>query len=1232
MRDLFSVVAVLLVAVLCAALAVPYFVDWQYRRADVEAALGRAFGVDIHTEGAITVRLLPTPRLELERITVGGEAPFLTAEGLNVALEAPPLMSGRIEVTSARLVRPELRIALDEHGALRLPAQVGAPLSGIESAGVARLEVEQGTIRIMGAAEGAAAEHVIGPVNATASAPALLGPWRVDGHYGPYTVYAATGTPSADGRLRLKLRASDADIGAQADFDGHLQPGDRPGVAGRLALSLPLPRPAGADPDRLTATADIASEGWRFAASNLEIRSGEGAGAVVLNGEGAFDAGVLRDGGLPRVALDLDSRRIDIRPFVAAWTQGDDALSGAAERLLGGLPVDLSLAVGSVAYAGEEFGPASAVLRTELRPAGMSVSLPRVDLALPGGGRLEVVDGTFGSGSGFVGTVGFTAGDVGRLANAVKDAAANAATVDELGLMMRFSQTLRYWPGLVLRGHVEVSPAGVAVRALDVSAGESALSGDLLYTHAAEGGRARADARLALQGVDLAALPKLDPTAVIDSGVDLDIELEARRLRFGTVPASDGRRMAARFSTSADGVTIERFELKDPDGARLAASGHIGEEGGRIAATMEAENPAALLAFYRPFLPARWGEAFERAAPAIGPLNLEATVARPGAGSPLVAVVKGRAARTDVEGRIVSDPGGDAGDRAVIDLRLASPDAGGLLRQLGLAEHGGPPPAAMAGELAIAARGNSFAQLDGRASLSAGTSRLTLDGRWRTDASGASLSGPLQLETGDAGALAALLRRPLPATEGPVAASLGGALQWRPDALAVENLKGTVAGSPVAGRLSLAGDGLQGEIALEQLALADVLALWLGPGARPQAGQIWSSQRLGTAAPTLTGSLGLKARHLAVTSALALTDASLRVDVSPEALTVAVADTGVEGGGRAQGEIVLQRLGAQVNLRGSVALRQVALQTALQRALPALTQERIAGEAAGQLEFGASAESVAGLVGNLAGGGELRITGSAVPRFDASALERTLVALVDSATVDVDTMQVAAHLAEELDKGAWPIGELAAPLTLASGTLRFGPLALEAGGARAGLSGSFDLTGLTLDARAHLSGVAVPEGWSGASPQAVVVWRGPLDALERRVEAGSVANGLAAIGLTRELDRIERMEAEARERVEKARREREERARREEQRREEERREKERQERARQQQEEERQRAEAERARLEALAAQAVENLAENPAENAAEDTDGPDTGAPSPPAPTIPAPLDIRPDVRSPQ
>src|SRR5690606_16946738 len=142
----------------------------------------------------------------------------------------------------------------------------------------------------------------------------------------------------------------------------------------------------------------------------------------------------LRDGILPRVALDLSARRLDVQPLVGAWKGEESPLARFAYRLVAGLPLDLSLDAGSIAYGNEEVGAASVALQTDAGPAGAAVMMPRFDLSLPGGGRLAITDGRLLGGSGFSGSVDFTGGDVGRLANALKDAAVNAATIDELGL------------------------------------------------------------------------------------------------------------------------------------------------------------------------------------------------------------------------------------------------------------------------------------------------------------------------------------------------------------------------------------------------------------------------------------------------------------------------------------------------------------------------------------------------------------------------------------------------------------------------------------------------------------------------------------------------------------------------------------------------------------------------------------------------------------------------------
>jgi hypothetical protein len=1135
-RDLFTIVAVLVVAVLCAALAVPYAVDWQAWRGEVETALGRAFGVPVRTEGAITVRLLPVPRLALERVAVGGGAPLLTADALNVSLEAPPLLGGRIRVSEAQLVRPVIAVRVDESGAFHLPAAPEAPLLKFGGAGIERLVVERGIVRLTGDAMTKSGPLDIGPLDFEAQATTLAGPWRVEGALGGVPVHLATGAFEADGRLRLKLRAGTGGQ-ARAEFDGQVLLAAAPSLSGRFAATVPLPEFANGDapePVSLAVNATISSDGWRIEGRDVAVRAGEGTGALTLGGEGHVDAAPLLAGEAPRLRLALEGRRIDLSPLTrdaAGASASEAALEALRARFIAGgfadMPVDLSLSTGSVALSGVEAGPASLDLRVERAENGLRLGLPRVALALPGGGALEAEGAaTWDDRPAFSGRVRLEGGDATRLAGALA----------ELGAPARVAEALRQWPGFTFEGQVVASADDLMLHDFRLASERTTVAGSLRRTRPQGALRGRIETRLAVSGLDLSALPSFDPAALVQAGTDLGVAIEATGLRLGDDEAVPDRRLSAKFTAASAGISIRQFEISDAGGAAFAASGHLDDDGGRVVASLKAREPEGLLEIARGFVPQAWGGVLSRAAAFARPLALEATIARPGAGRPLVAVVRGRAGAADIDAHVTSDPAGEANDRAVIAATLTTQDARALLAQAGLTagDAGAKSPKERA-VLTLSARGNTFERLHGEAALELAESRARLAGTWQSAQGRATLAGRLTLESPDAGALAALAGHSVPALTGRSPVTVAGNAVWNADELRLENLQGQIAGENVAGALALAGDEVSGQLTLDRLSLTDLLALSFGPQVRPARGRLWSSERFVAAGPGLAGKLRLRAGALAVSPTLTLADVSLLLDLAPDTVGLQKVAGTLPGGGAARADILLRRFGSLASFRAGIEIEGADIAH--------LTGEALAGRLTGRIEVGAAAESPAGLVVNLAGGGEFRVADTALPRLDPAALARLMPEWLGAgdAAIDIDIARMTDRLGAELDRAAWPVKALTIPLTVAGGAVRFGPLALESAQARAGINGTFDLATLTLDARASLAATAAPRGWTGSPPQAGVSWRGPPGALKRDIDAGSTANALAAIGLTRELDRIERMEAEARERVERARQARQER-------------------------------------------------------------------------------------------
>jgi flagellar biosynthesis GTPase FlhF len=111
---------------------------------------------------------------------------------------------------------------------------------------------------------------------------------------------------------------------------------------------------------------------------------------------------------------------------------------------------------------------------------------------------------------------------------------------------------------------------------------------------------------------------------------------------------------------------------------------------------------------------------------------------------------------------------------------------------------------------------------------------------------------------------------------------------------------------------------------------------------------------------------------------------------------------------------------------------------------------------------------------------------------------------------------------------------LSAPVSLVGGSFRLSPVIIDSGAATWQGAIAYDLKTLTLDARGTLAAKAAPERWTGALPSVGLAFRGPLGAPVREIDAAPLANGLAAIVLQRELEKIEAFEAEQHERQRRA--------------------------------------------------------------------------------------------------
>src|ERR1700754_371894 len=119
--------AIAVIVALVAALIGPFLIDWNQFRPQFEAEASRVMGAPVRVDGTLDARLLPTPTLRLQSITVGGEGDVgkVHADKLDVEFSLGSLMRGEWRASELSLNGFTLNLGLDRDGRFEWPASVG---------------------------------------------------------------------------------------------------------------------------------------------------------------------------------------------------------------------------------------------------------------------------------------------------------------------------------------------------------------------------------------------------------------------------------------------------------------------------------------------------------------------------------------------------------------------------------------------------------------------------------------------------------------------------------------------------------------------------------------------------------------------------------------------------------------------------------------------------------------------------------------------------------------------------------------------------------------------------------------------------------------------------------------------------------------------------------------------------------------------------------------------------
>ncbi|MGU3663463.1 AsmA protein [Methylobacterium sp. A49B] len=1083
MRDLLTALAGAVILVLVAALAVPPFVDWQAHRALVDRALARSLGVPARTDGRIEVRLLPSPRLRVDRLHLGADPdrPSLDARFVKAEVALAPLLKGEFRFTETRVGRAEIKLPVAGPDAVKLPADLGDALRARDFA-IEALHVQQFLVTTQVPATGRTDQLYVQDL--TLQAPALVGPWRAEGTSGGIPFRAVSGTPGADGRLPVKISGggdahprfeADARFGLVTAEAGRASMVEAEGTA-RLVVGPPTQAAGAYLPFSIGGSFKARGTQVRFEGVDLAIDPG--GRALRLGGTGRLDLRQWRAG------LTLEARRLDLDAFLAS-AEGQALIARGPPRWAGGLPamLDLDLTVGSAVFGGEDWSDL-ALAGTVERAGG--ILLRRLSATGPAGASLNA--------SGQIETAPLRL--TGPVSLSAPDSEALGRYLRRLGLEGPLPALL---DGRRVEAAADLSAAAdsLFLRNLRLTLGTARITGNARYTAAEAGVRGRFEAQIRASGIDIANLPPLGATLGSLGEHDLALTLEAQDVRFGAATSGTGT-IAARIQSDGGSLVVDSLDVTNLAGASAKLSGRIGADGtGRVSGRLKAPVAAPLLGL----LERVWvGEI--RLLPAFlrdAPLDLAVTLDREGGAA--------EALRTQAKG----DAGGGTLDLSLVSrgtrivggtAALAGPRAGQWFGRPDIPGLRRPAELRLSAERAA---GEALAvKVDGTvAGLKVATGTPLLVG---TDAT--PRGGVLRLETAD---LAPFL-------------TLAGAASLQPGAwpadLAVTlagdggdvtaDLTGTVAGNALSGALKRApGGAVSGHLSLDRLSLPQLAAATVLPAE--------GNGRFGAPSALPSVALDTRVASLDLGHGLVATDASVAIGVADASLTLRNL-SGALAGGRVAGSVTLARLGAAVAISGASRLDSVAI--------PALAGGPIGGRLTTDLRFSTTAETSPGLAENLSGSGTLALADLTIPEADPAGLGR---ALARAAEMDDPLREgrLQAVVAEELAKDSVQArGPTRAAATLVGGVLRAGPLDIDLGSARWSGTLGYDLRAGRLDARGTLSGGPVPRGWSAGTPAIQLGMTGPLAAPERALDVGALSNGLAAFVLQRELESIELSEAD----------------------------------------------------------------------------------------------------------
>ncbi len=1132
--------------VLFAALIAPFFINWDSYRANFEHEAARILGHPVHVGGAAHVSILPSPSVTFTDVEVGdpGAPPLMTIAQFSATFELVPLLQGQFHVVTMHLEKPQVVVSADGTGAVDwLQRAASAQNLDPDKVVLGDVRIDDGSLAYSDARTGVAL--AFDDIDANVSASSLAGPWRVDGRYlkdGTAVPFRfSTGRRLDNGTIRFQAEVSPAEAPVSITTDGSLAISADAGITYTGTYSFAGANDVPAAPAASDATdagsAAPASSGWRSDGSFTLSRDRLVIDKAVLSGGPAdhptsiagsltvgFGAGARFDATGTASQLDLDT----------ALGGGPSAPINVADAATGFVSWLTALPVppipGRVAFDVPAIVVGGSVIQgvdVAVEPGAAGWKIEGLTAQLPGQAHIEA-DGVLSTGR----SVGF----VGSARLAVAQPAAFAAWWRGAG-QPASGRTLSSFD---IAGNVDIAAGRIAVDKIAARIGDASISGQFAWDESGRDHSRHLGTDLKADRIDFDEVRALagliaghDLTDIGGLADSYSIRLAADELRYDDIVLK-GVTVDAGYAD--DVLNVVQLAVGDLGGASFrVTSGRIDglttSPRGHLDARLEATTFDGLSAIAAKFLPdsglAEW---LARTAPALQPAYLDARITGPPktGGTGVEVALDGVAGQTTFNATVDSAAEKLADWRtapASLGVTLDSPDSAALAHQFGLAAAAvDNDPGA---HVAVSGKG---VPADGLvATIDTSLAGLTVGGNGKL-AFGAdfvpAFAGDFTAKADDLAPFSSIASLTVPGAPGaPLSAS--GTISTAGTAASFAWQNGTVAGHTVGGKITLARAAdaswhIDGGLSVDAVDLGWLASLSLGSPPVPTGNAKAPWPKTAFVAPTygpVSGKLEVAADHLAV-GTLDVTGGTLALALAPQRIDIDVKG-GHLAGGAFGGGASIQNVDGNAHVTGQFNLTGAALDAfAWQR------DGRVVATGGLDLSanFEATGRSAAGLVSSMTGGGVIAVH-NGVALYVNPGTASAIVRISDlGEPLSEDALRTAVE--GQIDGDSFAFGETGGAFSIASGTVRATGLSARNDVLAASGNAAIDLNALTLDSDWTLTFPIADAAADAGDASIGLVFRGPLAAPTRIVDAVPFNAYLNARQAARMLDVIATEEAD----------------------------------------------------------------------------------------------------------